>query len=73
LNEIFMPGRRPMAGPASTQTRRIRSRVMSRISPLDSASGMNEPGSTSEPSGFLQRTSTSAPRNWPERMSTIGW
>ena len=53
LNDIFSAGRRPTAAPASAQTRRIRSRVISRISPLDSASGMKEPGSTSVPSGFL--------------------
>jgi hypothetical protein len=34
---------------------------------------MKAPGSTSVPSAFRQRTSTSAPRNWPERISTIGW
>ena len=73
MNEIFRPGRAPMARPASTQTRFIKSRVMARIMPLDSASGMNAPGSTSVPSGLRQRTSTSAPRNWPERISTIGW
>ena len=37
------------------------------------ASGINAPGSTSVPSVFRQRTRTSAPRNCPERISTIGW
>jgi len=72
LNEIFSAGRQPITLPASTQTRRIRSYVSSRIRPLDSAIGMKAPGSTNVPSGLRQRTRTSAPFNRPERMSTIG-
>ena len=65
-------GRAPIAAPASAQTRRIRARVSSTISPLDSASGMNCAGGTSEPSGLRQRTSTSALTTRAVVRSTIG-
>ena len=74
LKPILTRGRSPSTGAELVaQPRRISARVMSRIRPDDSASGMNAAGGTTLPSALRQRISTSAPTIAPLRRSTIGW